>query len=394
MPVARELVSTHTLMSCPCKRSLCITLAIVSRTICRSGASSVVSSHPQVTTLALRFIIPVAAWSHPHTGRYLISFPHRQKTVRRVTTSGTSGITLPHSHCKVQRSSQTSNPSTRTPSSSSSGSFLSSPNQRKCCFTRSTGATLLLMNISSMYADYFKGNKILPIPEILQKLEPRIISLVVTDLRSRRLVGLKKEGFEDLIRKAGVPCQYFCQKSFATWDILLPSSEQADKVASGNIITKFFRRQPESLGTYRIRVTVCKVPAFITGEVLATFLSAYECVKEINLLRSAAGTAYEDYVFPICLTREGFQAIPETIISRERQMMVVVEGRRPHYWRCKQLGHISKFYSQKDLPNAAAATVATEIAATTVSTATINSKIKTSEKDHAQLKKRKTVGLR
>ena len=66
------------------------------------------------------------------------------------------------------------------------------------------------------YADYFKGNEILPIPEILQKLEPRIVSLVVTDLKTRRLVGLKKEGFEDLLRKAGVPCQYSCRRSFAT----------------------------------------------------------------------------------------------------------------------------------------------------------------------------------
>ena len=46
------------------------------------------------------------------------------------------------------------------------------------------------------YADYFKGNEILPIPEFLQKNEPRIVSLVVTDLKSRRLVGLKKEGFK------------------------------------------------------------------------------------------------------------------------------------------------------------------------------------------------------
>ena len=35
------------------------------------------------------------------------------------------------------------------------------------------------------YANYFKGNEILPIPGILQKLEPRIVSLVVTDLKSR-----------------------------------------------------------------------------------------------------------------------------------------------------------------------------------------------------------------
>ena len=81
-------------------------------------------------------------------------------------------------------------------------------------------------------------------------------------------------------------------------------------------------------GTRRIRVTVCNVPATVTGEVLAAFISRYGRVEESNLLRSASGTAYGDHVFRLCLTREGFQATPEIIISRERQMMVVVEGRR------------------------------------------------------------------
>ena len=193
-----------------------------------------------------------------------------------------------------------------------------------------------------------------------------------------------------MLRKTGVPCQYFCRKSFATWDVLLPSSDQAAKFASTNINTKFFRLQPEYLGARRIRVTVCNVPAFITGEVLAAFLSTYGRVKEINLLRSAAGTAYGDYVFRMCLTREGFQAIPETIVSRERQMMVVVEGRRPRCWSCKQLGHISKFCPQKDPPKApaaAAATVTKETAVTTVSTATISEATPEKELDQAQPKK-------
>ena len=177
-------------------------------------------------------------------------------------------------------------------------------------------------------------------------------------------------------------------RSFTTWDVLFPSSDQAGKVALSNIMTKFFRLQPEYLGTRRIWVTVYNIPAFITGEVLATFLSTYGRVEEINLLRSAAGTAYRDYVLRMCLTREDFQAIPETIISRERQMMVIVEGRCPCCGSCKQLGHISKFCPQKDPPKAAAATVTAETAATTVSTATI-SETRTSEKelDHAQPKK-------
>ena len=165
------------------------------------------------------------------------------------------------------------------------------------------------------YVKYFKSNEILPIPEIVQKLEPRILSLVVTDIKTRRLVGQKKEGFEDLLRKAGVPCQFFCRRSFATWDILLPPEEQAAKAAVSNITTKFIRLQPEYRGTRRIRVTVCNVPAFITREVLANYLSAHSHVEEINFLRSAARTAYGDYTFR---QREGFKAIPERIVRGDR----------------------------------------------------------------------------
>ena len=57
--------------------------------------------------------------------------------------------------------------------------------------------------------------------------------------------------------------------------------------------------------------------------------------------------------------------------------MVIVEGRRPRCWSCKQLGHISKFCPKKDPPQApaaAAATAATETAATAVSTVTTTEK--------------------
>ena len=197
------------------------------------------------------------------------------------------------------------------------------------------------------FAKYFKGNEILPIPEIAEKIAPRVLSLVVSDLKTKRLVGLTKEVFEELIRKAGIPCQYFCRKSFATWDVLLPTEKQAAKMAESDVITKHFRLQPEYKGTRKLRVTVCNVPAIITGEVLAAYLSAYGHVEEFNLLRSPAGTAYGDYAFRLCLTRDGFKAIPETLICGDRQMMVMVEGRRPRCWGCKQIGHIAKFCPQR-----------------------------------------------
>ena len=197
------------------------------------------------------------------------------------------------------------------------------------------------------FAKYFKGNEILPIPEIAEKITPRVLSLVVSDRKTKRLAGLTKEVFEELLRKTGIPCQYFCRKSFATWDVLLPTERQAAKTAETDIITKHFRLQPDYKGTRRLRVTICNVPAIITGEVLAAYLSAYSHVEEFNLLRSPARTAYGDYAFRLCLTRDGFKAIPETLICGDRQMMVMVEGRRPRCWGFKQVGRIVKFCPQR-----------------------------------------------
>ena len=221
------------------------------------------------------------------------------------------------------------------------------------------------------YAKYFKGNEILPIPELVEKLTPRILSLVVSDFKTKKLVGLNKDIFEELVRKAGIPCQYFCRKSFATWDVLLPTEEQAAKAAANNIVTKHFRLQPEYRGTRRLRVTVSNVPAVITGEVLAAYLSEFGQVEEFNLLRSPAGTAYGEYAFRLCLTRDGFKAIPETIISGDRQMMVMVEGRRPRFSACRQIGHIARFCPQKN-ENTAASTTTTTDSATTSTTTTIS----------------------
>ena len=66
------------------------------------------------------------------------------------------------------------------------------------------------------------------------------------------------------------------------WDVLLPTKEQAAKLAETCISTKFFWFQPEYSGTHRIHVTVCNVHASITGEIVAFFLSAYSSVEDVT----------------------------------------------------------------------------------------------------------------
>ena len=48
---------------------------------------------------------------------------------------------------------------------------------------------------------------------------------------------------------------------------------------------------------------------------MASFLSAYGHVGDIAQLRAAAGAAHADYAFQVCLDWEGFQAIPDTIVT-------------------------------------------------------------------------------
>ena len=162
------------------------------------------------------------------------------------------------------------------------------------------------------YAHYFQGNKILPIPELVQEVQPKIVSFVVTDLKTRRLAGLRKDNCEELLKAAAIPPKYYCRRSFATWDVQLPSEELAVKLAGDNITSKHFRLLPEYLGQRRIKVTVYNVPIQINGEVLAAFLCEHGEVEEVIKAKTSSGTAHGDYFFTMCFNRKGFQAIPHT----------------------------------------------------------------------------------
>ena len=148
---------------------------------------------------------------------------------------------------------------------------------------------------------------------MVEAVEPKTLSFVVTDLRTRRLAGLKKEAFEELLKTAGIPGKYFYRRSFATWDVLLPTEEIAKKLARSNITTKYFRLQPEYRGQRRIKVTVCNVSMELNGDVIAAYLSSYGVVEDYTQITSAHGTAYGDFSFIMILDRGGFNAIPHTI---------------------------------------------------------------------------------
>ena len=54
-------------------------------------------------------------------------------------------------------------------------------------------------------SSYSKDSTILPIPELVAKTKPKTLSPIVTDLKSRRQTGFKKETFGELLKTVGVP---------------------------------------------------------------------------------------------------------------------------------------------------------------------------------------------
>ena len=74
---------------------------------------------------------------------------------------------------------------------------------------------------------------------------------------------------------------------------------------------------------------------------LAAFLTIHGDIENIEKCKSANGTAHGDYIFTMCLDRGGFTAIPHVLEYENQVMTVVVEGRKPQCWNCKQLGHFS-----------------------------------------------------
>ena len=240
--------------------------------------------------------------------------------------------------------------------------------------------------IREKYEKYFQGNRILPTPELVKEVQPKIVSFVITDIKSRRLAGIRKETFEDLLRAADIPAKYYCRRSFVTWDVLLPNEELATKLAGGNITSKYFRLQPEYMGKRKIKITVCNVPIQLNKEVLTAYLSGYGDIEEVVKAKSANRTAHGDYIFTMCLDRGGVMAIPHTLNYESQVKTVVVEGRKPQCWNCKQLGHFSKSCPQKTTktttPTTTTTTTTTTIAAAAATTVSTSESPKPETEDH------------
>lgn len=121
------------------------------------------------------------------------------------------------------------------------------------------------------------------------------------------------------------------RRSNAMWDILLGISEEAKVLTGSTLTTKSVRAQNGMFGHPENQDHTSR-------GALGYRKSPYRNL--LFLLRIATGEVLRN----VTLTRKCFMDVPDILMCRVRNILIIVEGRRPHCWTT---GHLSKLCSGK-----------------------------------------------
>lgn len=110
--------------------------------------------------------------------------------------------------------------------------------------------------IKEKYEVYTKGNEFLTIPEALEAVSVRIISLLTADVVTHRLINVSRDTMNEALNCLQVFSKILTRGSSVMWDIQLVNEEEVKKLTVNVQITMSVRLQTEYMGTGRIKVTL------------------------------------------------------------------------------------------------------------------------------------------
>lgn len=139
-----------------------------------------------------------------------------------------------------------------------------------------------------------------------------------------------------------MPANYICRRSYATWDVLLPSPEDAIRLAKADHRGKRIRLQSEYLNKRRTNVTMLNVSVFMEARQVGAILSQYGDVESVTPVRGQRNVITGDHKVKMVLDKTEFHKIPAMMKFDEWTMTIIVEGRRPQCWHCQKQGHMAK----------------------------------------------------
>lgn len=84
------------------------------------------------------------------------------------------------------------------------------------------------------------------IPEALKAVNRRTISLLTTDVKSRKLIGVIRETREEALKCLNIG-NVLARRLNATWNIVLPTDQEARLMGRSRLMSKSVRLQTEKL---------------------------------------------------------------------------------------------------------------------------------------------------
>ena len=167
----------------------------------------------------------------------------------------------------------------------------------------------------------------------------RTVSVFVVDKRSKKIVKPVKDMVLRHLSSLGVKVQaIIAGSSYAFWDILLPTEEEAVALTRKTLENKEYFFRTEYMGRRRTTVSVYEVPSFLRDANLAAFMLNFG-----DIVSATHDGMRGEWRFDLMLDAKTFYSVPN-------RLPVIVSGRKPACWHCGEIGHLSAVCPGKKAP--------------------------------------------
>lgn len=174
-------------------------------------------------------------------------------------------------------------------------------------------------NLEKQFSSFLNGNEILAVPYLMEMANTPTISLLTMDLKMCKLIAVNRDVIEEVLKILQISAKILARQSNAMWDILLATEDAAKSLAGCVLTTKIVRLQTGYLGTRKSKVTLHRIPLFISEDHLGFSFSQF---GEVLPIRSKAGIATGDVEILITLNRKQFMKISNTLMCEGKPIYV------------------------------------------------------------------------
>ena len=164
----------------------------------------------------------------------------------------------------------------------------------------------LLQRAKAISSEVQEHGLMFNLEEVRQDQKKRTVSIFVMEKRSRKIVKPAKDMVLRQISSLGVKAQaIIAGSSYAFWDILLPTIEEAVALTKKPLENKDFFFRTEYMGRRRTTVSIYEVPSFLRDANLAAYMLQFG-----DIVSATHDGMRGEWRFNIMLDVKSFYSVP------------------------------------------------------------------------------------